>query len=114
MNNTAAFDPFDAQGFLRDPDLWNRDLALHVAAGLDIGELQETHWAVLDYLREHYLKSATIPWEGNLCRELDLVDHCVHRLFGGPLTAWKVAGLPDPGEEARTYMENLESPEVAH
>lgn len=43
--------------------------------------------------------------------ELDLVANCVHRLFGGPLEAWKVAGLPDPGEEARTYMENLEPPE---
>jgi tRNA 2-thiouridine synthesizing protein E len=44
-----------------------------------------------------------------VCRELDLVSDCVCALFGGPLEAWKVAGLPDPGEEARVYMENMEA-----
>jgi tRNA 2-thiouridine synthesizing protein E len=105
-------DPFDDYGFLVDPDLWDRDLALRIANELEVGELEESHWAVVDYLREHYLEKATLPWEGNLCRELDLVEDCVHRLFGGPLEAWKVAGLPDPGEEARTYMVNLEPPGV--
>ena len=65
---------------------------------------------VIDHLREHYLANGTLPWEGNLCRELDLVEHCVHCLFGGPPAAWTIAGLLDPGEEARTYMENLEPP----
>jgi dissimilatory sulfite reductase related protein len=106
----AATQLFDIQGFVRDPDLWDPELAEGIAFELGVGTLQESHWAVIDYLREHYLTNATLPWEGNLCRDLDLVEHCVHRLFGGPLTAWKVAGLPNPGEEARAYMENLEPP----
>lgn len=100
----------DREGFVRDPDLWDRDLAEDLAAELGLEPLHESHWAVIEYLRDHYKAHGTLPWEGNLCRDLDLVEHCVHRLFGGPLTAWKVAGLPDPGEEARAYMENLESP----
>jgi TusE/DsrC/DsvC family sulfur relay protein len=104
-------DLFNANGFLTDPDFWDRDLALRIAAELDLNDLEESHWAVIDYLRAHYLENATVPWEGNLCRDLDLVENCVHRLFGGPLEAWKVAGLPDPGEEARTYMANMEPPE---
>jgi len=104
-------DLFDVNGFLVDPELWDRDLALRIAAQLDLGELEESHWAVIDYLREHYLDSSTLPWEGNVCRDLDLIEDCVQRLFGGPIEAWKVAGLPDPGEEARTYMLNLEAPD---
>ena len=102
-------DLFDANGFLADPSLWDRDLALRIAAQIGLGELSESHWAVVDYLRENYLVDARLPWEGNICHELDLVEHCVHRLFGGPIEAWKVAGLPDPGEEARTYMLNMGS-----
>jgi sulfur relay (sulfurtransferase) DsrC/TusE family protein len=105
-------DFFDDNGFLADPNLWNRELGLRIAAQLGFGELEESHWAVIDYLREHYLVSANLPWEGNICRDLDLVEGCVHRLFGGPIEAWKVAGLPDPGEETRAYMLNMEPPDA--
>ena len=101
-------DIFDANGFVIDPDLWDRDLALGIATELGLDGIEASHWAVIDYLREHYLANGTLPWEGNICRDLDLTEHCVHRLFGGPMEAWKIAGLPDPGEEARTYMLNLE------
>lgn len=111
MNITRdSTDLFDSEGFLVDPELWDRDLALGIAARLGISELLESHWSVIDYLREHYLRNASLPWEGHLCRELDLVEGCIHRLFGGPVEAWKVAGLPDPGEEARAYMLNMEAP----
>lgn len=40
----------------------------------------------------------------------DPAEHCVKQLFGGPLEAWRIAGLPDPGEEARAYMANMEPP----
>jgi tRNA 2-thiouridine synthesizing protein E len=101
-------DLFDANGFLRDADRWGRDLAIARAQQLGVGPLLRSHWSVIGYLREHYLICGSLPWEGNVCRELDLADHCIHQLFGGPLEAWKIAGLPDPGEEARAYMENME------
>jgi tRNA 2-thiouridine synthesizing protein E len=102
-------DLFDDHGFLAKPDLWNRDLALRIAAQLGLRELTESHWLVIDYLREHYVEKSALPWEEHLCRELDLVRDCVHRLFGGAIEAWQIAGLPDPGEEARTYMLNMET-----
>lgn len=104
-------DLFNSYGFLIDPDFWDRDMALRIAAELDLNDLEESHWAVIDYLRKHYLENGTMPWEGNLCRDLDLIENCVNRLFGGPIEAWKVAGLPDPGEEARNYMLNMEPPD---
>lgn len=99
---------FDERGFLEDPDWWNRDLALGIAAGLGIGELTESHWRVVDQLRSHYLTNGSLPVERTLCRELDLASTCVTALFGGLMKAWMVAGLPNPGEEARIYMENME------
>jgi sulfur relay (sulfurtransferase) DsrC/TusE family protein len=100
-------DIFDDNGFLADPDLWNRDLALHIADQLGIRELRDSHWAVIDCLREHFLANAIPPFEVDVCGELDLVEDCVRRLFGGAIAAWKVAGLPDPQEDARTFMRDL-------
>jgi tRNA 2-thiouridine synthesizing protein E len=101
-------DLIDDYGFLTDPELWDRDLALALAAQLDLKALEEDHWSVIDYVREHYLVHGTLPWNHHVCHELELEERCIYRLFGGPLELWKVAGLPDPGEEARTYMENQE------
>ena len=101
-------DVIDSEGFVSDPGLWDRDLALALAAQLGIRELTEVHWRVIDAIRARYLEHGTLPWTAHLCRQLELSDDCVHRLFGGPLDAWKLAGLPDPGIEARTYMENEE------
>jgi len=97
-------DLFDDNGFLLDPDLWDRDLALRIAAQLGIGELGDSHWEVIDLLREDFLTGDTPDLEEDVCGQLDLVEDCVQRLFGGPIEAWKVAGLPDPGEGADTFM----------
>jgi len=97
-------DLFDENGFLLDFDLWDRDLGLAIAAQLRLGELEENHWAVIDFLREHYLAQGAMLWPSHVCRTLELDADCIRRLFGRPIEAWKVAGLPDPGDEARTAM----------
>jgi tRNA 2-thiouridine synthesizing protein E len=35
---------------------------------------------------------------------MHLGEHGVQRLFGGCREAWRIAGLPNPGEEAKNYM----------
>lgn len=99
---------FDENGFLKDPDTWDREQARQIAAALGVGDLGEEHWGVIDHIRGHYLEHGSLPWMEHVCRDLELDQRCFHRLFGGPVEAWKVAGLPDPGEEARVYMENEE------
>jgi len=99
---------FDADGFLTDADRWDRDLACDIAERLGITRLSQAHWAVICYLRVHYLTDGSLPWQAHICRDLALEKGCVRQLFGGPLRAWKVAGLPNPGEEARTYLFSLE------
>jgi dissimilatory sulfite reductase related protein len=39
-----------------------------------------------------------------VCRETALSKSEIYDLFGGCLRAWRIAGLPNPGEEARTYL----------
>lgn len=99
---------FDEYGFIVDANQWNRDLAREMARKLGVGELGEDHWRIVEHIRERYLKRHSLLWMEHACRELGLDRHCVRRLFKGPLEAWKIAGLPDPGEEARTYMFNEE------
>lgn len=108
---TRDFEPyihagqFDEDGFLKNPRLWNEDLAELIAETDGIGELTAQHWRVIHYLREHYLKYRNIPVMRHVCWVMHLDRHCVTDLFGeNAKEAWRVAGLPNPGEEAKTYM----------
>lgn len=100
--------PVDVHGFLRDPMRWNAQMAMDMARELGVGELAVDHWRVIEHLRVGWLTERRLPVQRLLCRELGLSDGCVRSLFGGLVEAWKIAGLPDPGEEARVYMEDME------
>jgi tRNA 2-thiouridine synthesizing protein E len=95
---------FDADGFLLDPGTWNQQVARMIAEMDDIGPLGPDHWSVIYYLREHRLTYGSIPPMEQVCRTAHLGKHAVHWLFGGCRSAWRVAGLPNPGEEALSYM----------
>jgi tRNA 2-thiouridine synthesizing protein E len=40
-----------------------------------------------------------------VCRTHDLDRNAIKNLFGGCRQAWRIAGLPNPGEEAKAYMQ---------
>ena len=94
----------DAEGFLIDPGVWTRETARNLARMDGLGELGAEHWAIIDYLREHYQAYQSLPPMSHVCRSRRLEKHAVRRLFGGCREAWRIAGLPDPGEEAKAYM----------
>jgi tRNA 2-thiouridine synthesizing protein E len=96
---------FDEDGFLLDPLQWDEDLAQDIAQADHIGGLTESHFRIIRYLREHYLQNQTLPVMRHVCRSLGLEAHSVHQLFGSCREAWRVAGLPNPGEEAKAYMQ---------
>ena len=95
---------FDEDGFLLDPLSWTPELAIEIADADGLLNLTSAHWKIIDYLREHYLTSGTLSVMNHVCRVNHLERHCVHELFHNPREAWRVAGLPNPGEEARTRM----------
>jgi dissimilatory sulfite reductase related protein len=98
---------FDEDGLLVDPGCWNETLAQEIAGRLDISELTESHWKVIRSLREHYARLGAAPAMIQICRLHGQDRHWVHDLFHTCLNAWRVAGLPNPGEEAKAYLNDM-------
>ncbi|NEX22088.1 TusE/DsrC/DsvC family sulfur relay protein [Thiorhodococcus mannitoliphagus] len=96
--------PLDPQGFLVDPALWNRGMARFIAKLDGTWPLTPEHWSVIYYLREHHLSYGALPPTSQICRTHGLDRHAVQRLFGSCREAWRIAGLPHPGDEALAYM----------
>lgn len=96
--------PTDGDGFLVDAELWNPGMARVIARMDDVGPLTPDHWSVIYYLREHRLTYGAIPPASQICRVHGMERDAVRRLFGSCRQAWRIAGLPHPGEEALSYM----------
>ncbi|HYQ72972.1 MAG TPA: TusE/DsrC/DsvC family sulfur relay protein [Gammaproteobacteria bacterium] len=95
----------DGEGFFNDAEAWNEDLAIRIAHNDGFPELTADHWIILHALREHYHRfGAAPPAFSHLCNEHHLGRHCVEKLFRSEREAWRIAGLPDPGAEAKAYM----------
>lgn len=100
----AAPARFDAEGFLADAEHWTPALAEHVAAEAGIGALTATHWQIIRFVRDRYLALGALPVMRLVCRAAGIDRQRGHELFGSCRTLWRIAGLPDPGEEAKAYM----------
>lgn len=95
---------FDEYGLLRDAGDWSPELAQELAEQLGTGPLTERHWAFLTALRDYYGRFSAPPPPHKVCHDLRLSRNCAHELFDTCLNAWRIAGLPDPGEEAKAYL----------
>lgn len=96
--------PVDEAGFLLDPDFWSEDLACLITALDGRGTLGPDHWAVIFYLREHFMSYGALPPVSQLCHAHGMQKARVKELFGSCRAAWRTAGLPHPGAEALAYM----------
>jgi dissimilatory sulfite reductase related protein len=87
------------EGFLADPAVWTNAVAEALARkeeGIEI--LTEKHWAVIRFIREHYLEKGMAPMVRLMCKSTGLPLKDIYSLFpSGPAKgACKVAGLPKP------------------
>lgn len=96
--------PLDDDGFLLDPEQWSETMACLITAMDGRGTLEQDHWAVIYYLREHFLAYRSLPPVSQLCKEHGMQKQRVQALFGSCRAAWRTAGLPHPGAEALAYM----------
>lgn len=94
----------DADGFLSDSSLWNKEIAQALAVDEKIN-LEPAHWLVILSLREYYLTHQKMPRMREfiaLLREhpgMEKVNSALlHQLFplSFTLQAAKLAGLPKP------------------
>jgi tRNA 2-thiouridine synthesizing protein E len=95
---------FDEDGFLQDTHAWTKDVSRQIAQMDGRGSLSPDHWAIILYLRGHYLATGELPVMRHVCRICHVDKDAVPRLFGSCREAWRIAGLPNPGEEAKSYM----------
>lgn len=94
----------DEMGFLKDATTWTHNMALLLAESQGIDALSDSHWKLLDALRSYYFEYGVPPALSNICWENGMNKYCLPDLFSNSKIAWMIAGLPDPGEEAKSYM----------
>jgi tRNA 2-thiouridine synthesizing protein E len=95
---------FDSSGFLLDPSMWNVTLADRIAQTDGLGELNELQIGLLHTLRDEFAKYGCVTALSHVCHLTGQGADCMQHLFPNPRIAWRVAGLPDPGEEAKAYL----------
>ena len=94
----------DENGFLLHPETWDMEIARLLATRDLIDTLTEEHWVVIMLVREHYQAIGAPPLMRNVCRQLGLSPLASHRLFSNCLQVWRIAGLPNPGQEAIAHI----------
>ena len=95
---------FDKDGFFVDPDIWDMDLAERIAEAEGLGPLTEPQRALLATLRSEVQKLDAVTALSHICHLQGFEADCLHALFRSPRQAWRIAGLPNPGEEAKAYL----------
>jgi tRNA 2-thiouridine synthesizing protein E len=104
MNNPATPAIFDCDGFLINPNSWSESLADRIAQNDGMDELNELHLSLLHTLRHEYAKHGAITALSHVCHLAGQSPDCLQHLFPNPREAWRLAGLPNPGEEAKAYL----------
>lgn len=95
---------FDDDGFLLDPGRWSESLADRIAQTDGIGILNELQIGLLHALRREFSRHGTVTALSHVCHLTGQSADCMQRLFPNPREAWRIAGLPNPGEEAKSYL----------
>ena len=95
---------FDPDGFMVKSTEWSREMASQIAKEEGLYPLTMNHWRTINYVRKRFLQFEQPPLLRRMCRDTGLDRFEVKELFGSCLAMWRIAGLPNPGDEARSYM----------
>ena len=87
----------DAEGFLQQPDQWDRTVAEAMASKLGLA-LTDRHWMVIDFMRNTYLETGRAPSIRSLGKQSGVPIKELYQLFpkGPAKLAAKLAGIPKP------------------
>lgn len=87
----------DDNGYMTDTSQWSKDIALALAKEVEIEELTDKHYEVLEYLRKQYAEGTALSIRR--VGKSGVVDiKTFYQLFpGGPLKKSSlIAGIPKP------------------
>lgn len=95
----------DVDGFVQDWEVWSEELALELAAMAGVKRFTDEHWAIIKALRAGYKAGDPdfLPQNRGVCASTDMQEDCVSRLFGDPLVAWRIVGLPKPAGDMQAF-----------
>lgn len=85
---------------------WDQTQAAVAARAAGIATLTDDHWRVLHALRDLFAEYQAAPTIVQIHERTGFDAKAIDRLFGNPYVAWRIAGLPHPGEEAEAYLRN--------
>ena len=90
--------PLDGNGFLKEPQNWNTEVAQAIARDEGIEQLTEQHWSVVNFIRTYWKEHDLAPAVRLLCQNSSISVRDMYKLFrSGPAKgACRIAGLPKP------------------
>ena len=85
----------DIAGFLIDPDEWDCDYAIFRMRDMNVPEVSDMHFEIIQYFRKRYYATGKIPTVDQTCSENDIDLEDLQALFPGDCyrSAFKTAGL---------------------
>lgn len=93
----------DDDGFLENYEDWNEKAACALAEREGVDELTEDKIDILKFMRYYYEKYKFFPLLRAVCKDVHQPKDCLNEKFLDPVQAWKIAGLPNPGDEVMMF-----------
>jgi len=93
----------DDDGYLVDYEDWNETIARELAEREGAGELTKDKMDILIFMRNYYKEYNFFPILRFVCKNVGQPRNCVTEKFIEPVIAWKIAGLPNPGDEVNMF-----------
>lgn len=93
----------DEDGFLVNFEEWSEKIAHVLAKKEGQKTLTEDQLDILKFMREYYRKYNFFPILRYVCKNVHQPKGCINEKFIDPVQAWKIAGLPNPGEEVMMF-----------
>ncbi len=87
----------DAEGFMVNPDDWNKDIAVALAKEIGI-ELTDRHWKVIEFCRSDFQAQGTPPTLRRITKVGGVPTKELYKLFpkGPAKKVAKISGLGKP------------------
>lgn len=89
---------FDSDGFMLDPDDWNKEIAQTLAAEIGIAPLTDMHWKVIEFCRDDFRAQGEAPTLRRITQAGGVPTKELYQLFpkGPAKKVAYIAGLKKP------------------
>jgi len=87
----------DDNGYMTDLTQWTKEIATAIAQEVEVNELTDQHWAVIDYLQKSYKDGVALSIRKVGKSGVTTIKELYELFPGGPLKkATMIAGIPKP------------------